>query len=183
VTPIIGLVATLAPTIGPTVGGYLTDLASWHWCFPESTFQLTRCFVENFQTCVLDKFREGTWLLLTEHRFELRPKAPYPVWFPLCRVPAQQRPQMLKIPPDPLLASQKIPKQPEGGRAGRGDGVLARLTTPELLGRPRWEATARTVFGISNLAAARSTATGTLRTIPSRQLCTASMSSGVNSFR
>ena len=43
-------------------------------------------------------------------------------------------------------------------------------------------ATVRTVFGISNLAAARSTATGTLRSIPSRQLCTASMSSGVKSI-
>src|SRR5580704_4960958 len=31
--PIIGLVATLAPTIGPTVGGYLTDVGSWHWLF------------------------------------------------------------------------------------------------------------------------------------------------------
>jgi MFS transporter, DHA2 family, multidrug resistance protein len=31
--PIIGLVATLAPTIGPTVGGYLTDALSWHWLF------------------------------------------------------------------------------------------------------------------------------------------------------
>ena len=25
--------ATLAPTIGPTVGGYLTDWFSWHWLF------------------------------------------------------------------------------------------------------------------------------------------------------
>ena len=33
VAPIIGLVATLAPTIGPTAGGYLTDLFSWHWLF------------------------------------------------------------------------------------------------------------------------------------------------------
>ena len=33
ITPLIGLVATLAPTIGPTVGGYLTDLMSWHWLF------------------------------------------------------------------------------------------------------------------------------------------------------
>src|SRR3954447_26411692 len=33
VSPIIGLVATLAPTIGPTVGGYLTDLFSWRWLF------------------------------------------------------------------------------------------------------------------------------------------------------
>ncbi len=33
ITPLIGLVATLAPTIGPTVGGYLTDIFSWHWLF------------------------------------------------------------------------------------------------------------------------------------------------------
>ena len=33
VTPLIGLVATLAPTIGPTIGGYLTDQLSWHWLF------------------------------------------------------------------------------------------------------------------------------------------------------
>src|SRR5215510_8379400 len=33
VSPMIGLVATLAPTIGPTVGGYLTDALSWHWLF------------------------------------------------------------------------------------------------------------------------------------------------------
>jgi DHA2 family multidrug resistance protein len=33
VAPIIGLVATLAPTVGPTVGGYITDVMSWHWLF------------------------------------------------------------------------------------------------------------------------------------------------------
>ena len=33
VSPIIGLVATLAPRGGPTVGGYLTDAFSWHWLF------------------------------------------------------------------------------------------------------------------------------------------------------
>src|SRR6201990_2367545 len=33
VGPSIGLVATLAPTIGPTVGGYITDVLSWHWLF------------------------------------------------------------------------------------------------------------------------------------------------------
>ena len=32
-SPVIGLVATLAPTIGPTIGGYLTDVFSWHWLF------------------------------------------------------------------------------------------------------------------------------------------------------
>jgi DHA2 family multidrug resistance protein len=33
ISPMIGMVATLAPTVGPTVGGYLTDLFSWHWLF------------------------------------------------------------------------------------------------------------------------------------------------------
>src|ERR1700730_14623280 len=33
IVPMIGLVATLAPTIGPTVGGYLTEAMSWHWLF------------------------------------------------------------------------------------------------------------------------------------------------------
>ncbi len=33
VAPVIGLIATLAPTIGPTVGGYVTNLWSWHWLF------------------------------------------------------------------------------------------------------------------------------------------------------
>jgi DHA2 family multidrug resistance protein len=33
VAPMIGLVATMAPTIGPTVGGYLTNAMSWHWLF------------------------------------------------------------------------------------------------------------------------------------------------------
>ncbi|MFC7734914.1 DHA2 family efflux MFS transporter permease subunit [Roseomonas sp. GCM10028921] len=30
---LIGLTATLAPTIGPTLGGYLTESLSWHWLF------------------------------------------------------------------------------------------------------------------------------------------------------
>src|SRR5258708_4489022 len=29
--PVIGLIATLAPTIGPTAGGYLTDALPCHW--------------------------------------------------------------------------------------------------------------------------------------------------------
>ncbi|MGA7971594.1 MAG: DHA2 family efflux MFS transporter permease subunit [Pseudolabrys sp.] len=33
VAPVIGLIATLAPTIGPTVGGYVTEWWSWHWLF------------------------------------------------------------------------------------------------------------------------------------------------------
>lgn len=33
VMALVGLTVTLAPTIGPTIGGYLTDLFSWHWLF------------------------------------------------------------------------------------------------------------------------------------------------------
>lgn len=33
VAPVVGLIATLAPTIGPTVGGYITEALSWHWLF------------------------------------------------------------------------------------------------------------------------------------------------------
>ena len=33
VTVMIGLVATLAPTIGPSLGGWLTETLSWHWLF------------------------------------------------------------------------------------------------------------------------------------------------------
>jgi hypothetical protein len=37
---------------------------------PESTFQLTLCRGENFQAHAVDKFRGGTWLVLTGHCFE-----------------------------------------------------------------------------------------------------------------
>jgi MFS transporter, DHA2 family, multidrug resistance protein len=33
IAPVVGLIATLAPTIGPTVGGYLTDAWSWNSLF------------------------------------------------------------------------------------------------------------------------------------------------------
>ncbi|HVW92612.1 MAG TPA: DHA2 family efflux MFS transporter permease subunit [Devosia sp.] len=33
ISAIVGLVATLAPTIGPTAGGYLSNTFSWHWLF------------------------------------------------------------------------------------------------------------------------------------------------------
>ena len=33
VTVMIGLVATMAPTLGPTLGGWLTQTMSWHWLF------------------------------------------------------------------------------------------------------------------------------------------------------
>ena len=33
VSVFVGLIATLAPTVGPTIGGILTDAFSWHWLF------------------------------------------------------------------------------------------------------------------------------------------------------
>ncbi|MBI1260501.1 MAG: DHA2 family efflux MFS transporter permease subunit [Rhizobiales bacterium] len=33
ISVMIGLVVTFAPTIGPTLGGYITDALSWHWLF------------------------------------------------------------------------------------------------------------------------------------------------------
>ena len=33
IAPAMGLLITLAPTIGPTVGGIVTDALSWHWLF------------------------------------------------------------------------------------------------------------------------------------------------------
>ena len=30
---ILGIASTLAPTLGPTVGGYITDIADWRWLF------------------------------------------------------------------------------------------------------------------------------------------------------
>ncbi len=32
-TMIAGVLAMLAPTLGPTVGGFITDRFSWHWLF------------------------------------------------------------------------------------------------------------------------------------------------------
>lgn len=33
VQAVIGMVVTMAPSIGPTVGGYITETHSWHWLF------------------------------------------------------------------------------------------------------------------------------------------------------
>lgn len=33
VTVVVGLVATMAPTLGPALGGWLTETLSWHWLF------------------------------------------------------------------------------------------------------------------------------------------------------
>ncbi|MDW5378358.1 DHA2 family efflux MFS transporter permease subunit [Halomonas sp. HP20-15] len=33
VQAVIGMVVTMAPSVGPTVGGYITEVMSWHWLF------------------------------------------------------------------------------------------------------------------------------------------------------
>jgi DHA2 family multidrug resistance protein len=30
---VAGLLAMLAPTLGPAIGGFITDRFSWHWLF------------------------------------------------------------------------------------------------------------------------------------------------------
>ncbi len=61
VSPMIGLVATLAPTIGPTVGGYLTDAFSWHWLFFINVVPGIAVTVAAF---VLIDFDEPDWSLV-----------------------------------------------------------------------------------------------------------------------
>ena len=40
---IVGMVSTLAPSIGPTVGGYISDNMSWHWLFLLNLFPGLLC--------------------------------------------------------------------------------------------------------------------------------------------
>ncbi|HWG05379.1 MAG TPA: DHA2 family efflux MFS transporter permease subunit, partial [Beijerinckiaceae bacterium] len=67
VTPVIGLVATLAPTIGPTVGGLLTDAFSWHWLFlvnivPGITVTVSSWFLIDFDKPDTSLLRNFDWL-------------------------------------------------------------------------------------------------------------------------
>ena len=61
VNPLIGLIATLAPTIGPTLGGYLTDALSWHWLF---FINIVPGIVVTISTLTLVDFDEPDWSLL-----------------------------------------------------------------------------------------------------------------------
>ena len=61
INPLIGLIATLAPTIGPTLGGYLTDLASWHWLF---FINVLPGIIVTLSTILLVDFDEPNWELL-----------------------------------------------------------------------------------------------------------------------
>jgi MFS transporter, DHA2 family, multidrug resistance protein len=62
ITPMIGLIATLAPTIGPTVGGYLTDAMSWHWLF---FINIVPCILVVTAALVLIDFDEPDFSLFT----------------------------------------------------------------------------------------------------------------------
>jgi MFS transporter, DHA2 family, multidrug resistance protein len=67
VAPMIGLVATLAPTIGPTVGGYLTDALSWHWLFfvniiPGIAVTAAALILIDFDTPDWSLFRNFDWI-------------------------------------------------------------------------------------------------------------------------
>jgi MFS transporter, DHA2 family, multidrug resistance protein len=67
ITPLIGLVATLAPTIGPTVGGYLTELFSWHWLFlinvvPGIIVTAVTWFMVDFDEPDFSLLRQFDWL-------------------------------------------------------------------------------------------------------------------------
>ncbi len=67
ISPVIGLVATLAPTIGPTVGGYLTDLFSWHWLFlvnvvPGIIVTAAAWFLIDFDKPNLKLLRQFDWI-------------------------------------------------------------------------------------------------------------------------
>jgi DHA2 family multidrug resistance protein len=61
IAPVVGLVATLAPTVGPTIGGYLTDALSWHWLF---FINVLPGIVVTIATITLVDFDEGDVSLL-----------------------------------------------------------------------------------------------------------------------
>jgi len=65
VVPMIGLVATMAPTIGPTVGGYLTDALSWHWLF---FINIVPGLAVTAAALILIDFDKPDWSLL--HHFD-----------------------------------------------------------------------------------------------------------------
>lgn len=58
---LIGLVATMAPTIGPTLGGWLTQMFSWHWLF---LINLVPGLLVAVAVFVLADFDKPDWSLL-----------------------------------------------------------------------------------------------------------------------
>jgi DHA2 family multidrug resistance protein len=67
VAPIIGLVATLAPTIGPTAGGLLTDMFDWRWLFlvnlaPGVVVSIAAWFLIDFDQPDLKLLKNFDWV-------------------------------------------------------------------------------------------------------------------------
>jgi DHA2 family multidrug resistance protein len=61
VAPIIGLIATLAPTIGPTIGGIVTETLSWNWLF---FINIAPGLIVTAATWMLVDFDKPEWSLL-----------------------------------------------------------------------------------------------------------------------
>jgi MFS transporter, DHA2 family, multidrug resistance protein len=61
VNPIMGLMLTLAPTVGPTLGGLITDALSWHWLF---FINIVPGILIAIVTFLLIDFDEPDWSLL-----------------------------------------------------------------------------------------------------------------------
>ncbi len=76
VSPLIGLVATLAPTIGPTVGGYLSNAFSWHWLFLVNIGPGILVTIAVFMLVDFDKPEHGADEALRLHRPRLHGGVP-----------------------------------------------------------------------------------------------------------
>jgi DHA2 family multidrug resistance protein len=66
ISAIVGLVATLAPTIGPTAGGFLSNTFSWHWLFlvnivPGIAVTLATWLLIDFDKPELSLMRKFDW--------------------------------------------------------------------------------------------------------------------------
>ncbi len=63
---ILGLLSSLAPTIGPTLGGWITDTLSWHWLFfvnivPGLVITLTIPFLDSIDEPDFSLLRKFDW--------------------------------------------------------------------------------------------------------------------------
>jgi len=67
VPAILGLLSSLAPTIGPTLGGWITDVLSWHWLFfvnlvPGLVLTFTIPFFEPIDEPDLSLLKKFDWI-------------------------------------------------------------------------------------------------------------------------
>ncbi len=70
VPAVLGLLSSLAPTIGPTLGGWITDELSWHWLFfvnvvPGLVITFTIPFFEAIDEPDLSLLRQFDWIGIT----------------------------------------------------------------------------------------------------------------------